>query len=68
MASGIVAVSAPDRAVEPRDLLKAVDDAEQELRPQPEGQRPQDAAAIELRHADRLSLGGRPPPHIVQYG
>ena len=45
-----------DRAVESRDLLKPVDDAEHELRPQPERQRPHDALAI---HAPSpVTLGG----------
>ena len=37
-----------DRAVESRDLLKPVDDAEHELGPQPERQRPHDALAIHV--------------------
>ena len=44
-----------DRAVEARHLLKAVDDAEQELGPQPERERPRDALAV---HAPRR-LGSR---------
>ena len=42
-----------DRPVESRHLLKPVDDAEHELRPQPERQRPDDALAV---HA--------PPPEL----
>ena len=44
-----------DRAVEPRHLLEAVDDAQHELRPQPERQRPQDALAV---HSPPLALVG----------
>ena len=35
-----------DRAVESRELLEPADDAEHELRPQPERERPHDALAI----------------------
>ena len=40
-----------DRAVEARHLLKAVDDAQHELRPQPERQRPHDALAVHAADA-----------------
>ena len=52
-----------DRAVESRDLLEAVDDAEHELRPQPERQRADDALAVSPRsrigagHGQVLSAG-----------
>jgi hypothetical protein len=38
-----------DRAVEARDLLKPVDDAQHELGPQPERQRPNGPLAIQAR-------------------
>ncbi len=44
-----------DRAVESRELLKPVDDAEHELGPQPERERPYDTLAM---HAPPLELGG----------
>ena len=48
-----------DRAVESRHLLKPVDDAQHELRPQPERQRPHDALAV---HASSpVELGGSSP-------
>ena len=51
-----------DRAVEPRELLKPVDDTEHELRPQPERERPHDALAI---HAPSpVKLGGLVTRHF----
>ena len=73
--SGIVAVSAADaqrdRAVEARDLLEAVDDAQHELRPQPERERAQDALAVHSSTSwgsltamvGTRSTGRGPPPH-----
>ena len=42
-----------DRAVEARHLLEAVDDAQHELRPQPERERADDALAIQLQDRHR---------------
>ena len=61
MASGIVAVSALEAraiaAVEARNLLEPVDDAQHELRPKPERQGTHDALALRAPSLGRLAVG-----------